>query len=167
MIAQDNTQQITNQPLRQRERLRSILKWKCLYNMPWGYSVPCQKSKMERFAKIVDDFQPLSILEKHSTFDDRQGSDYVSRKLSCTWCKVTVYWWEPQCQTFQTVFVIVVYVRIYLFPLLKLRMFKIWRIDISIFHCVIYSQLLLLCFSEVVSMNAFLTIKLTHFAANV
>ena len=38
----------------------------------------------------------------------------------------------------------------------QLRMFKIRKIDISVFHCVTCSQLLLLCFPEVVSMNAFL-----------
>ena len=44
------------------------------------------------------------------------------------------------------------------------RMFKIRRIDISIFYCVIWSWL---CFSEVASMDAFSTTKLTYFAANV
>ena len=36
-----------------------------------------------------------------------------------------------------------------------LRMFKIGRIDISIFQCVICSQLLPLCFHEVIIMNSF------------
>ena len=42
-------------------------------------------------------------------------------------------------------------------------MFKIRGIDISIFHCVICSQLLLLCFPEVVSMNAFLNGQINIF----
>ena len=44
-----------------------------------------------------------------------------------------------------------------------LRMFKITRIDISIFHCVICSQLLLLCFPEVVSMNTFINDQINIF----
>ena len=42
-------------------------------------------------------------------------------------------------------------------------MFRIRRIDISIFHCVICSQLLLLCFPEVVSMNAFFNDQINIF----
>ena len=42
-------------------------------------------------------------------------------------------------------------------------MFKIRGIDISIFHCVICSQLLLLSFPEVVSMNAFLNGQINIF----
>ena len=39
---------------------------------------------------------------------------------------------------------------------LILRMLDIGRIDISVFHCVICWQLLLLCFPGVVRMNSFL-----------
>ena len=45
----------------------------------------------------------------------------------------------------------------------KVRIFKIRRIDISILHCVIFSQLLLLCFPEVVSMDAFLNDQINIF----
>ena len=45
----------------------------------------------------------------------------------------------------------------------KLRMFKIRRIDTSIFHCIICSQLLLFCFPEIVSMNAFLNDQINIF----
>ena len=45
----------------------------------------------------------------------------------------------------------------------KVRMFKIRRIDISFLHCVICLQLLLLCFPEVVSMNAFLNDQINIF----
>ena len=45
----------------------------------------------------------------------------------------------------------------------KVRIFRIRRIDISILHCVIFSQLLLLCFPEVVSMDAFLNDQINIF----
>ena len=44
-----------------------------------------------------------------------------------------------------------------------LRMFKIRRIDISFLHCVTCSQLLLLCYPEVVSMNAFFNDQINIF----
>ena len=34
---------------------------------------------MERFAEIVNGFQPLTISPKRSILDVRQGSEYVSR----------------------------------------------------------------------------------------
>ena len=34
-----------------------------------AYSDPCQTSKMENFAKIVDGFQPLPIFAKRSIID--------------------------------------------------------------------------------------------------
>ena len=49
----------------------------------------------------------------------------------------------------------------------KLKMFKIRRIDITLFHCVIWSQLLLACFPKVVSMSTFFNDHITYFAATV
>ena len=37
--------------------------------MTEAYSEPCQISKIEIFAKIADDLQPLTILEKNSISD--------------------------------------------------------------------------------------------------
>ena len=34
--------------------------------MSEAYSVPCQTSKLELFAKIVNNFQPLTIFEESS-----------------------------------------------------------------------------------------------------
>ena len=42
-----------------------------------SYSEPCQTSKLERFAKIVDGFKPLTIFAKRSILDVRQGYEYV------------------------------------------------------------------------------------------
>ena len=33
---------------------------------PKVYSEPCQTSKVTRFAKMVNDFQPLTVFAKHS-----------------------------------------------------------------------------------------------------
>ena len=44
---------------------------------PEAYSDPCQTSKIERFAKIVNDWKPLTIFAKHSILDAWQGSVYV------------------------------------------------------------------------------------------
>ena len=44
---------------------------------PEVYSEHYQKSKMERFAKIVNGFKPLTILEKRFILDDWQGSKCV------------------------------------------------------------------------------------------
>ena len=48
------------------------------------YSEPCQMSKMELFAKIVNDWKPLTISAKSSFLDVWQGSahdsDYVPQK---------------------------------------------------------------------------------------
>ena len=48
---------------------------------------PCQTSKMERFAKLVSSFQPLSIFAKRSILDIWQGSGYASSLLQTmlTW----------------------------------------------------------------------------------
>ena len=43
-------------------------------------SETCQTSKMERFAKIVNDFQLLTILAKCSLIDVWQGSEYASKQ---------------------------------------------------------------------------------------
>ena len=40
-----------------------------------AYSEPCQKSKMECFAKKVNDFEPLIILAKRFILDVWQGSE--------------------------------------------------------------------------------------------
>ena len=40
------------------------------------YSEPCQTSKMERVAKIVNGFQQFIIFEKCSILDVCQGSKY-------------------------------------------------------------------------------------------
>ena len=45
--------------------------------MPEAYSEPCQTSKMERFAKIINDFQPVTPVKnfrKMLDHDVRQGS---------------------------------------------------------------------------------------------
>ena len=42
------------------------------------YSEPCHTSKMEHFAKIVNGFQPLTILVKGSVLDVCQGFEYAS-----------------------------------------------------------------------------------------
>ena len=39
---------------------------------------PCQTSKMEYFAKIVDGIKLLTFFVKHSILDIWQGSDYAS-----------------------------------------------------------------------------------------
>ena len=39
------------------------------------YSEPCQISKMELYAQIVNGFQPLTIIEKSSILDVWQGSE--------------------------------------------------------------------------------------------
>ena len=41
------------------------------------YSETCQTSKIERFAKIVHGFDPLTIFKKFSILDVWQGSEYV------------------------------------------------------------------------------------------
>ena len=42
------------------------------------YSQPCQTSKMERFGKIVNRFQRLTIFTKRSILDVLQGCEYAS-----------------------------------------------------------------------------------------
>ena len=39
------------------------------------YLEPRQRSKMDGFAKILNDFHPLTILPKGSILDNQQGSD--------------------------------------------------------------------------------------------
>ena len=41
------------------------------------YSGPCQTSKMELFAKIVNSFLPLTIFKKRFVLDGWQGSEYA------------------------------------------------------------------------------------------
>ena len=43
-----------------------------------AYSEPCQASKMERFAKQVNVFQPLTFFAKRSILNVWQGSEYAS-----------------------------------------------------------------------------------------
>ena len=45
-----------------------------------AYSEPCQTSKIESFAKIVNGFMPLTIFAKRSILDVWQGSEYASGK---------------------------------------------------------------------------------------
>ena len=45
------------------------------------YLEPCQTYMMEFFAKIVNSFQPLTISEKRTTTDVRQGSKYTSEMI--------------------------------------------------------------------------------------
>ena len=42
------------------------------------YSEPCQTSKMVRFAKIVNNCNPLTISTTYSILDVLQGSEYDS-----------------------------------------------------------------------------------------
>ena len=50
------------------------------------YSEPCQTSKSEeRFAIIVNGFQPLTIFVKRTTLDVRQGSEYASNDFIVFW----------------------------------------------------------------------------------
>ena len=46
--------------------------------MDRGISEPCHTSKMELFAKIVNDIQPFTIFAKSTTSDVLQGSEYAS-----------------------------------------------------------------------------------------
>ena len=48
------------------------------YNYPDEYSKPSQTSKMERFAKKIDGFYPLTISAKHSILEIWLGSEYTS-----------------------------------------------------------------------------------------
>ena len=43
-----------------------------------AYLEPCQTSKMELFAKIVNDWKPLSIFAKRSILEFWPGSEYSS-----------------------------------------------------------------------------------------
>ena len=45
---------------------------------PEAYLEPCQKSKMERFMKIFNVFQPLTIFAKCSILDVSLDPDYVA-----------------------------------------------------------------------------------------
>ena len=46
--------------------------------IPVAYSEVSQASKMELFAKTIDDFQQSAIFDKGSNFNVRLGSEYVS-----------------------------------------------------------------------------------------
>ena len=50
--------------------------------MSEAYSEPCQKSKMEFFAKIINGFYPLIILAECSVLDVWQGPEYASASTS-------------------------------------------------------------------------------------
>ena len=57
----------------------------CLYFRAFpaeAYSEPCQTSKMERFAKIINSFQPLTTFAKRSILDVWQGSEFASREVN-------------------------------------------------------------------------------------
>ena len=47
-------------------------------NKPDAYSQPCQTSKMELFAEIVQDWKSLTIFARSSIFEVWQGSEYSS-----------------------------------------------------------------------------------------
>ena len=57
----------------------SVLHYKKISTLE-TYSEPCQISKMQCFAKIVDGFYPLTIFLKHSFLDVWQGFEYASEK---------------------------------------------------------------------------------------
>ena len=46
--------------------------------IPVAYSEASQASKMELFAKTIEDFQQSAIFDKGSSFNVRLGSEYVS-----------------------------------------------------------------------------------------
>ena len=50
-----------------------------------AYSEPCQTSKIERFAKIVNVFQPLTTFAKRTILDVWQGSEYPSELVYLLW----------------------------------------------------------------------------------
>ena len=45
-----------------------LIKSRCVIKRQ--YSKPCQTSKTERFAKVINDFQPLTIFAKLSVLDN-------------------------------------------------------------------------------------------------
>ena len=47
-----------------------------------GYLEPCQICKIELFAKIFNDFWPLTVLVKTSVLDVLQVSEYASGCIS-------------------------------------------------------------------------------------
>ena len=55
----------------------SCLKWSVASNLPGTYSEPCQTSKMELFAKIVNG-KLLTPFAKGFILDVWQGSEYAS-----------------------------------------------------------------------------------------
>ena len=53
--------------------------WTSIFrNSSEAYSEPCETSKMDFFAKIINDFQPPNIFGKSSILDVWQGSEYLS-----------------------------------------------------------------------------------------
>ena len=60
---------------------------------PEEYSEPCQTFKMERFAKIVDDFQLLTIFIICSILDIWEGCEYTYDDMTDS---VFAYWTKLQ-----------------------------------------------------------------------
>ena len=52
--------------------------WQSNLSNPEAYSKPCQTSKMECFAKIVNGSKLKNYFVKHSILDISQGSEYAS-----------------------------------------------------------------------------------------
>ena len=50
----------------------------CVFICSEAYSEPCQTSTVECFARIVNDFQHVTIFTKRSILDVLQGSEYTS-----------------------------------------------------------------------------------------
>ena len=74
--------------------------WRQKY--PETYSETSQTSKMKLFAKIVNGFQPLTILAKSSSLEVWQGSEYASITYSIKSTKMTL----EQCSwTFLRIFI--------------------------------------------------------------
>ena len=48
------------------------------------YLEPCHTSKMDRFAKIVNSYKPLTIFAKRSILDIWQGSEYIYENFNST-----------------------------------------------------------------------------------
>ena len=71
--------------------LASILNFELNHQPSEAYSEPYQTSKMERLAKIVKDFQVLTIFSKFSILDICQGSEYASGLIG------SIYSWYEMC----------------------------------------------------------------------
>ena len=65
---------------------QKFFKGYCSKWMSEAYSEPCQTSKMELFAKIVNGQKPFTIFVKHFIWGVWQGSEYAfERDLTLSW----------------------------------------------------------------------------------